>query len=79
MLRLCSFVTAGLLMATIPGSAALALTASDCAKLSSPKAKDDCVRSLATAGKSGTQPAQPAEPRGSGAATPAVPGRGKGH
>jgi hypothetical protein len=78
MLRLSSFVTAGFLMAAIPGSVAFALTASDCAKLSDPKKKDDCVRSLSTAGKSGTQPAEPANPRGSGPATPAVPGKSKG-
>ena len=60
------------------GDAALALTAKDCARLEDPKKKDECVRSLPTAGKSGTQPAQPADPRGSGPATPAVPGKGKG-
>ena len=78
MLRLASLVTAGFLMAAIPGSAGFALSASDCAKLSEPKQKDDCVKSLQSAGKSGTQPAVPADPRGSGPATPAVPGKSKG-
>jgi hypothetical protein len=63
--------------ATLSGSA-FAQTASDCAKVVDPKKKDECVRSLQSAGKSGTQPAQPADPRGSGPATPAVPGKAKG-
>ena len=78
MARLALFVFAALVMAAAPAGPTFALTASDCAKLSDPKKKDDCVRSLPTAGKSGTQPAQPADPRGSGPATPAVPERGKG-
>ena len=78
MARLALFVIGLFVLAAIAAGPTLALTASDCAKLSDPKKKDDCVKSLATAGKSGTQPAQPADPRGSGPATPAVPGKAKG-
>ena len=70
-------IGAFVMAASLSGSA-FALTASDCAKLADPKKKDECVRSLQSAGRSGTQPAQPADPRGSGPATPAVPGKAKG-
>ncbi len=76
MTRVAFLIGAFVIAATLSGSA-FALTASDCAKLADPKKKDECVRSLPSAGKSGTQPAQPADPRGSGPATPAVPGKGK--
>jgi hypothetical protein len=66
-----------LVFTTMAAGPALALTASDCAKISDPRKKDECVRSLPAAGKSDTTPAAPAEPRGSGPATPAVPGKGK--
>lgn len=84
MLRLVIAATAGMLAMSSP---TWALTASDCAKLSDPQKKDDCVRSLPTAGKSGTTPATAADPSGSGRATPATPavpgggggaGKGKG-
>jgi hypothetical protein len=81
MVRLAFYVIGAIVVAGISSGSALALTASDCAKLSHPKEKDDCVRSLSTAGKSGTRPAEPANPSGPGPATPAtpaVPGKGKG-
>ena len=65
-------------MAATQSGSAFALTPSDCAKLADPKKKDECVRSLQSAGKSGTQPGQPADPRGTGPATPTVPGKAKG-
>ena len=72
------FLIGAFVMVATLGDSAFALTAKDCAKLEDPKKKDECVRSLPTSGKSGTQPAQPADPRGSGPVTPAAPGKGKG-
>jgi hypothetical protein len=79
-IRLASLLVGVFVMASMAAGPALALTAKDCAKMK-PKEKDECVRSLDTAGKSGTQPARPADPAGPGPATPAVPavpGKGKG-
>ena len=80
MARLGLFVIAGLLLAASVGPTWAQLTAADCAKLSDPQKKDECVRGLPP-GQSGTQRATPANPTGSGPATPAipaVPGSGKG-
>jgi hypothetical protein len=79
-IRLAGLLVGGLMIAGMSAGPAFALTAEDCAKLSDPKKKDDCVRSLPTAGKSGTQPARPADPSGPGPATKTIaadPGKGK--
>ena len=81
--RAATLLIAGLMIAAMasgPTFAQTPKTAKDCAKLADPKKKDECVRSLPTAGKSGTKPAQPADPTGPGRAkpaTPAVPGKGR--
>jgi hypothetical protein len=77
MTRVALFIVGMTVLAAVAAAPALALTASDCAKFSDPRKRDECVRSLPTAGKSGTTPAVPADPRGSGPATPAVPGKEK--
>jgi hypothetical protein len=81
MTRVALVLSAAIVLVAAAAGPSFSLTASDCAKLENSTKKDECVRSLGTAGKSGTTPAVPANPTGPGPATPAtpaVPGKGKG-